>query len=285
MKAIEVSRGKFRDMVCNGKVTAIKGQQYTVHVYDPSAQHKCYLPNWENGSKDKSQKKQPRGYTAETHTVAHRDVEYATALTDTYRIPMQAWRALQAKGVVLPYEYAQERCCVEPQTQAAAAASVTCSAIRTQRDRSNAARRPNRRQQLTLQPGSEDHKWIMYMLKQHGLTVSNDVLYDHGRLMHYVQHGATTMPSGAMMDEDYASMLRTGGGPDEGNMVPQLRRHFDGQNLYDPDQPEDHGTDMWQMDTHADAQHEYDMITPTAPEWSSDEEAPTREVEGQPEMV
>jgi hypothetical protein len=141
------------------------------------------------------------------------------------------------------------------------------------------------RKRLTLQPGSADHEWIMYMLKQHGLTVSNDVLYDHGRLMHYVLHGATTMPSGAMMDEDYASMLRTRGGPDECSMVPQLRQYFDGQNLYDLDQPDGHGTDMWQMDTHTDAQHEYDMITPTAPERSSDEEAPAREVEGQPEMV
>ena len=79
-----------------------------MHVYDPSAQHKCYLPGWVNRNKETSQKKQPKGYTAETDTVKHRDVEYATALTDTYRIPLQAWRALQAKGVVLPYEYAQE---------------------------------------------------------------------------------------------------------------------------------------------------------------------------------
>ena len=59
MKAIEID-GKLRDMVCSGKVTAIRGHQYTVHVYDPSAQHKCYLPGWVNGSKDKSQKKQPK---------------------------------------------------------------------------------------------------------------------------------------------------------------------------------------------------------------------------------
>ena len=86
--------------------------------------------------------------------------------------------------------------------------------------RANATRRPNRRQQLTLRPGSKDRKCLMHMLKQHGLTVSNDVLYDHGRLMHYVVHGATSMPSGAMMDEDYADMLQTMGGPDTGNMVP-----------------------------------------------------------------
>ena len=73
-------------------------------------------------------------------------------------------------------------------------------------------------------------------------------------------------------------------GTDTGNMVPQLRHHFDGQNLYDPDQAEDRGTDMWQMDTHRDTQHEYSMLTPTAPDWSSDEETPTHEVEEQPQL-
>ena len=77
--------------MCSGNVTAIKGHEYTVHVYDPSAQHECYIPAWVNGSKEKSQKKQPKGYKADTHTAKHRDVEYATALTDTHRIPLQAW--------------------------------------------------------------------------------------------------------------------------------------------------------------------------------------------------
>ena len=58
------------------------------------------------------------------------------------------------------------------------------------------------------------------------LTVSNDVLYDHGRLMYYVVRGAMTMPSGAMMDEDYSAMLRDMGGSDTGSMVPQLRWHM-----------------------------------------------------------
>ena len=94
----------------------------------------------------------------------------------------------------------------------------------------------------------------MYMLQHHGLTVSNDsdVLYDHGRLMHYVMHGATTMPSGAMMDEDYAGMLQNMGGPDTGNIVPQLRHHFEAQNLYDPDHTEEHQTDMWKIDERTD---------------------------------
>ena len=39
MKAIDMD-GKLRDIVCSGKVTTINGQQYTVHVYGPSAQHK-----------------------------------------------------------------------------------------------------------------------------------------------------------------------------------------------------------------------------------------------------
>ena len=127
----------------------------------------------------------------------------------------------------------------------------------------------------------------MYMLQHHGLTVSNDsdVLYDHGRLMHYVMHGATTMPSGAMMDEDYAGMLQDMGGPDTGNMVPQLRRHFEGQNLYDPDHTEEHQTDMWKIDERTDTQHEYEMLTPTAPDRSSDEEAPTHGMEERTQMI
>ena len=45
------------------------------------------------------------------------------------------------------------------------------------------------------------------------------------------------------MDEDYAGMLQNMGGPDTGSMVPQLRRHFEGQNLYGPDHTEEHQTD------------------------------------------
>ena len=51
------------------------------------------------------------------------------------------------------------------------------------------------------------------------------------------------------------------------------------------DGPDAQQTDMWSIDEHTDAQHEYDMLTPTAPEWSSDEEAPTHEVEARPPMI
>ena len=62
------------------------------------------------------------------------------------------------------------------------------------------------------------------MLKQHGLPVKQDALLDHGRLMHHLVHGTMAAPSGAMMDEDYASMLATVGGHDDGNMVAQMQR-------------------------------------------------------------
>ena len=53
------------------------------------------------------------------------------------------------------------------------------------------------------------------------------------------------------------------------------------QNLYDSDHTEEHQTDMWKIDEHADGQYKYAMLTPTAPEWSSDEEAPAQDVEVQ----
>ena len=62
------------------------------------------------------------------------------------------------------------------------------------------------------------------MLKQRGLPVKQDALLDHGRLMHHLVHGTMAAPSGAMMDEDYASMLATVGGRDDGNMVAQMQR-------------------------------------------------------------
>ena len=55
------------------------------------------------------------------------------------------------------------------------------------------------------------------------MPVKHDALLDHCRLMHHLIHGTTAAPSGAMMDEDHASMLATVGGPDEGNMVSQMQ--------------------------------------------------------------
>ena len=39
------------------------------------------------------------------------------------------------------------------------------------------------------------------------------------------------------------------------------------------------------MDEHADERQGYAMLTPTAPEWSSDEEAPTQDAEVPPAMI
>ena len=72
--------------------------------------------------------------------------------------------------------------------------------------------------------GDLHHVWITIMLEQRGLPVKQDALLDHGRLMHQLVHGTMAAPSGAMMDEDHASMLATVGGRDEGNMVSQMQR-------------------------------------------------------------
>ena len=89
---------------------------------------------------------------------------------------------------------------------------------------SKARRRPNRRDRLTVATGDFRHVWITIMLKQRGLPVKQDALLDHGRLMHHLVHGTMAAPSGAMMDEDYASMLATVGGHDDGNIVAQMQR-------------------------------------------------------------
>ena len=87
-------------------------------------------------------------------------------------------------------------------------------------------------------------------------------------------------------------MLQNMGRPDTGNMVPQLRRHMVGAyqlNLCvtDTDRPDEQQTDMWSIDEHTDTQHECNMLQPTAPEWSSDEDAPAQdsEVEVRPTMT
>ena len=61
------------------------------------------------------------------------------------------------------------------------------------------------------------------MLRQRGLPVKGDAVLDHGKLLHNLIYGTNSAPSGAMMDENYANIRRTMGGPDTGNMVPQMQ--------------------------------------------------------------
>ena len=42
---------------------------------------------------------------------------------------------------------------------------------------------------------------------------------------------------------------------------------------------------MWKIDENAHEQQVYDMLTPTAPEWSSDDDAPAQDLEVQPAMI
>ena len=69
--------------VVQGVITAVGVDKHEVHVYDPSPQHKCYLPAWDcKGKPDKNQKKQPtKGYTAELLKFNVDDLEMVTKLT------------------------------------------------------------------------------------------------------------------------------------------------------------------------------------------------------------
>ena len=194
-----------------GVVTTVGVDTLEAHVYDPSPQHKCYLPAWEcKGKPDKNQKKRPaKGYTAERLTFDVTDLELVTKLTPSYKIPAHAWLSLKATGIVLPLEF----------TAKAETAAVTTAVVMV----SKAVRRPSRRQRLTMRKGDLQHAWVQIMLRQRGIVVHGDPLLDHGRLMHHLIYGTYAAPSGAMMDEDYATILGSVGGADEGNMVLQMQ--------------------------------------------------------------
>ena len=214
--------GKLRSLVVSGTVIETGKDTHTVHMYDPIPQHKCYLPSWEaKGKPDKSQKLQPTGYLAETGEFKHDDLEVVRQLTKGMQIPWQAWLQMKAKGVVLQMEYTAK---ADAATAAAAMTADATTARTLATTVSRATRRPSRKARLTLRTGDLQHAWVKIMLQQRGLPVKHNALLDHGRLMHHLIHGTMVAPSGAMMDEDYAHMLCTVGGADEGNMVSQMQR-------------------------------------------------------------
>ena len=262
-------------MVICGKVLASEDDKYSVHIHDPSPQHKCYMPSWQRtGNKDKSQKAKPKGFQPEVTVVPLADVEYATQLTAQYTIPMQAWKAMQARGVVLPFEY------TAPDTPKKSVTFAHTSAVTTH------PRRAPRRSRLRLAHDGPDHRWVKATLLHLGLKVCNDVLFDHGRLLHYVVRGSTSMPSGAMMDEDYLKIMHDMGADDTGNAVPQLRMRMMGMperdtlhhadHMLTPDNAPEPTAPIWDCTepisdvTAHSANTDWaiaPMFQPTAPEW------------------
>jgi hypothetical protein len=122
---------------------------------------------------------------------------------------------MKAKGVVLPLEYTERATAV----QTATVANKTVMAVTV----TKAKRRPNRKDRMSMNTGDSQHVWVKLMLEQRGLPIRNDALLDHGRLLHSMVYDTTSAPSGAMMDENYANILASEGGPDTGNMVPQMQ--------------------------------------------------------------
>ena len=179
-------------------------------TYDPSPQHKCYLTAWEcKGKPDRNQKQRPaKRCKAEQLTFSASDLEVVTKLTASYKIPAQAWLSLMAKGIVLPLEF----------TAKTDAAAVTTAVVTVP----TAVRMPSRRQRLTMTKGDLQHARVQKMLRQRGIVVHGDPLLAHGRLMHHLIYGTHDAGSDAMMDEDYATILSSIGGEDEGNMIQQM---------------------------------------------------------------
>ena len=119
-------------------------------------------------------------------------------------------------------------------------------------------RRPDRRSQLTMQTGNLQHAWVTIMLRRRGLPVRDNAMLDHGRLLHNVIYGTSSAPSGAMMDGNYDNIRRSMGGPDTGNMVPQMQTFVCRQER-----------DSMQHQLNTEQQWEYDaqQQLPTAPTW------------------
>ena len=144
-----------------------------------------------------------------------------TQMTKGMQIPKHAWLQMKAKGIVLPLEYtakadsAPSELLHNPYPENPARVMATTV--------SRAKRRPNRKARLTMRTGDLQHAWVKHILQRRDLPVKHDALLDHGRLMHHLIHDTMAAPPGAMMDDDYAHMLRTVGGPDEGNMVAQMQ--------------------------------------------------------------
>ena len=107
-------------------------------------------------------------------------------------------------------------------------------------------RRPNRNDRMSMKTGDLQHVWVKLMLRQRGLPIRDDALLDHGRLLHNIVYDTTSAPSGAMMDENYANILASEGGPDTGSMVPQMQAVVCRR--------ERHNADV-------------DAVVPTAPQW------------------
>ena len=67
----------------SGEVTKVDATEHTVHVYDPSPQHKCYLPSWEcKGKPDLNKKTQPKGYHKEVATFNSEELKLVTHASD-----------------------------------------------------------------------------------------------------------------------------------------------------------------------------------------------------------
>ena len=208
--------GKTSSLVVPGKITSVGDGEYEAHVYDASKQHKCYMPAWEcTGKKDINQRTKPKGYSPEMARFTQKDIELATQLTKSWKIPKQAWAAMKAKGVVILLEYTEKATAV----QTATVVNKTVMAMTV----AKAKRRPNRKDRMPMKTGDPQHVWVKLMLEQRGLPIRDDAHLDHGRLLHSMVYDTTSAPSGAMMDENYANILASEGGPDTGNMVPQMQ--------------------------------------------------------------
>ena len=123
-----------------------------------------YLPGKRRpkGNPDKSQKLQPKGYSAETGEFKHDDLEVVTQLTKGMQIPWQAWLQMNAKGVVLPMEYTANADAAAAAAATTADATPTCTLATTV---SRATRRPSRNARLTMRTGDLQHAWVKIMLQ------------------------------------------------------------------------------------------------------------------------
>ena len=189
------------ELTCSGTVLSVDGNSINVHAHDPSPQLKCFPPNWLKGSREKSQKDQPRGYAPDTVVVDMPDIEIVTTLSTSGRIPDHAMQQLKSLGITMPFELDASR---------DAALSVPVHALPATVQSSSSVARVSRRASFAITPAQ--HEWIVDCLNTLSIPPTHDPFLDHALLIQVIINGTSAQPAGAKMDSNLKKLKQRGQG-------------------------------------------------------------------------
>ena len=179
------------DLTCSGSVLSVDGDSINIHAHDPSPQLQCFLPSWVKGSREKSQREQPRGYAPDTVAVDMSDIEIVTTLSTTGRIPDHAMQQLKSLGITMPFEFnsSHDEALSTPVRAHPATVQSSGSAVRV-----------SRRASFAIAPAQ--HEWIVDCLNTLSIPPTHDPFLDHALLIQVIINGTSTLPAGAKMDSN-----------------------------------------------------------------------------------